>query len=146
VNKMKMLLVSRRVAGIFSTILLAVVCSTSFAQTSTSVNADANRRWVGFWRQFTVAVNKKDRDAIKKMMPDDFFDGGGGLTPSEWLRFIDENERNGSWKDLQRSVATGTVKNRKWSSKGIPTKVTRDNRYYFEFRKGRWLFAGVVGD
>lgn len=80
------------------------------------------------------------------MMPEDFFDGGGGQTPSEWLRFINENERNGSWKDLQRSVATGTVNNRKWSSKGIPTKVTKDNVYYFEFRKGRWYFAGVVGD
>jgi len=79
-------------------------------------------------------------------MPEDFFDGGGGQTPSEWLRFINENERNGSWKDLQRSVATGTVNNRKWSSKGIPTKVTKDNVYYFEFRKGRWYFAGVVGD
>jgi hypothetical protein len=143
---MKMLMASGRVAGIFSTILLVVVCWTSFAQTSTSVNVDANRRWVGFWRQFTVAIKKKDTDAIKKMMPEDFFDGGGGQTPSEWLRFINENERNGSWKDLQRSVATGTVNNRKWSSKGIPTKVTKDNGYYFEFRKGRWYFAGVVGD
>src|SRR5580765_3901940 len=128
---MKMLMVSGRVAGIFSTILLVVVCWSGFAQTATSVNVDANRRWVGFWRQFTVAINKKDTDAIRKMMSEDFSDGGGGLTPSEWLRFIDENERNGSWKDLQRSVASGTVKNRKLSSKGIPTKVTRDNGYYF---------------
>jgi len=141
-NKLKMLMVSGRVAGIFSTILL-LVCWSSFAQTATS---DANRKWVGFWRQFTVAIKKKDTDAIRKMMPEDFFDGGGGQTPSEWLQFINENERSGSWKDLQRSVASGAVKNRKWSSKGIPTKVTKDNRYYFEFRNGGWFFAGVVGD
>jgi len=143
---MKMLLVSGRVAGIFSTILLLVVCWSGAAQTSSSVNVDANRRWVGFWRQFTVAINKKDTDAIRTMMYEDLSAGGGGLTPSEWLRFIDENERNGSWKDLQSSVAKGTVKNRNWTSKGIPTKVTKDNSYYFEFRKGRWFFAGVVGD
>jgi hypothetical protein len=29
----------------------------------------------------------------------------------------------------------------------VPTKLTRDNAYYFEFRKdGKWYFAGVVGD
>ncbi len=81
------------------------------------------------------------------MMPNDFFDGGGGSTPSEWLRFIDQNERKGSWRDLQKSFAQGTVINRNWPSKGIPTRVTKDNRYYFEFRKDkRWYFAGVVGD
>ncbi len=37
--------------------------------------------------------------------------------------------------------------NRLWSAKGVPTKVTRDNAYYFEFPKdGKWYFAGVVGD
>jgi len=81
------------------------------------------------------------------MMPSDFFDGGGGMTPKEWLNFIDENERRGSWQDLRRSMARGTRINRDWSSKGLPTRVTRDNGYYFEFRKnGKWYFAGVVGD
>jgi len=108
---------------------------------------DANRSWPTFWRQITTAINKKDRIAVRKMMPNDFFDGGGGLTPDEWLKFIDENERAGSWRNLRKSFAGGSIVNREWSAKGVPTGVTRDNAYYFEFRKDRkWYFAGVVGD
>ncbi len=131
-----------------SLVLLLFVSPLAFAQTSRSKSATAaNQSWPSFWRQFSAAINKKDRPALRKMMPDDFSDGGGGLTPSEWLQFIDENERNGSWKDLQKSIARGTVINKKWSGKGIPTRVTRDNGYYFEFRKDKkWYFAGVVGD
>jgi hypothetical protein len=81
------------------------------------------------------------------MMPDDFYDGGGGLTPTEWLEFIDENEKNGSWRDLQKSFNKGTVMSEEWTITGTPTRVTKDNGYYFEYRKdGRWYFAGVVGD
>ena len=82
-----------------------------------------------------------------RMMPSDFFDGGGGLTAEQWLKFIDENESHGSWRDLRKSMASGAQTNRTWSAKGVPTKVTRDSVYYFEFRKdGKWYFAGVVGD
>jgi hypothetical protein len=132
---------------ILAMVLLLLAASETFAQTSPVTNAAANRSWQSFWRQITAAINKKDRVALRKMMPNDFFDGGGGLTPSEWLQFIDDNEGNGSWRDLQKSFAQGTVINRKWSAKGIPTRVTKDNGYYFEFRKDkRWYFAGVVGD
>ena len=132
---------------ILSIALLLWVSSASFAQTSRAMPAAANRSWQSFWQQFITAVNKKDRVALLKMMPQDFFDGGGGSTASEWLQYIDKNEGNGSWKDLKNSFAKGTVVNRKWSNKGTPTRVTRDNAYYFEFRKDkRWYFAGVVGD
>ena len=44
-------------------------------------------------------------------------------------------------------MAGGAKINRAWSAKGVPTKVTQDNAYYFEYRKdGKWYFAGVVGD
>jgi hypothetical protein len=44
-------------------------------------------------------------------------------------------------------MAGGATTNRTWSVKGVPTKVTRDNSYYFEVRKDeKWYFAGVVGD
>jgi hypothetical protein len=136
-----------RIQNVLLLALLLVVASASFAQTAPAINAVANRSWPSFWREFSAAINKKDVAALRKMMPDDFFDGGGGQTPTQWLAFIDKNERNGSWRDLQRSVARGTVTNRSWSSKGIPTKVTKDKAYYFEFRKDRrWYFAGVVGD
>lgn len=78
-------------------------------------------------------------------MPDDFSDGGGGLKPSEWLQYINENDKNGSWRDLQRSMARGTMPDR--NSKGVLTRITKDNLYYFEFRKDKkWYFAGVAGD
>ena len=132
--------------GIFSALLLLIIASNSLAFKST-LDAAANRSWPSFWRQFTIAVSKKDHDGLIRVMPADFFDGGGGLTPVEWLRFMDENVRNGSWRDLQRSVARGTVVNKQWSRKGVLTRVTRDNGYYFEFRKDKkWYFAGVVGD
>jgi hypothetical protein len=119
----------------------------TFSQTSRSNNAAANASWKSFYTAFRAAVNKRDRVAMLRMMPDDFFDGGGGSTAKEWLQFIDENARNGSWGDLKKSFAQGTVVNRNWSSKGTPTRVTKDNGYYFEFRKNkRWYFAGVVGD
>ncbi len=136
-----------KTAWILSLVLLLLAPYATFAQTSLATNKAANRSWPSFWRQLSAAINKKDRAALRKMMPDDFFDGGGGSTPSEWLQFIDQNERKGSWKDLQKSIARGTVVNKNWPSKGIPTRVTRDNGYYFEFRKDKkWYFAGVVGD
>jgi hypothetical protein len=126
---------------------LLLVCPATFAQTSAATKAAANQSWPSFWRRVTSAINSKDRVDLLKMMPDNFSDGGGGLTASEWLKFIDENERNGSWKDLQKSFSRGSLIHSQWSAKGIPTRVTRDKHYYFEFRKNkRWYFAGVVGD
>jgi hypothetical protein len=126
-------------------LFLLIPCLT-FSQTSRS-NKPATASWQSFYATFRAAVNKRDREAMLRMMPGDFFDGGGGLTAREWLQFIDENAKNGSWRDLQKSFAQGTVISRTWSRKGTPTRVTRDNRYYFEFRKDkRWYFAGVVGD
>jgi hypothetical protein len=128
-------------------LLLLFVAHAAFSQTAAAGIKTAERSWPGFWRQFTTAINKKDHEALLRLMPSDFFDGGGGSTPKEWLKFMDENERNGSWRDLRRSVARGTKIQRTWSAKGTPTKVTRDNGYYFEYRKdGKWYFAGVVGD
>jgi hypothetical protein len=136
-----------RTQRVFALVFLLLVASAAFGQTSRVTNADANRAWQRFWHQITAAIKKKDRVALRKMMPKNFDDGGGGLTPSEWLKFIDENERRGSWSDLQKSFARGTVINKNWPSKGIPTRITKDNRYFFEFRKDkRWYFGGVVGD
>lgn len=107
----------------------------------------ANQAWPAFWSAFLAAVNSRDHSALKKIMADDFYDGGGGLNSDEWLEFIDENEKHGSWRDLRKSFAAGTVVSKEWTKQGVPTRVTKDNGYYFEFRKDhRWYFAGVVGD
>jgi hypothetical protein len=73
---------------ILAMVFLLSAASATFSQPSGTTNTAANRSWQSFWRQITVAVNKKDHAALKKMMPNDFFDGGGGLTPSEWLREV----------------------------------------------------------
>lgn len=136
-----------RKSSCLAALLLLCIAGAAFSQTSAKRIALAERSWPTFWRQFTAAVNKKDHAALLKVMPSDFFDGGGGSTAAQWLQFMDENERNGSWRDLRKSVAGGARIKRSWSNKGTPTKVTRDNGYYFEFRKdGKWYFAGVVGD
>ena len=132
---------------ILAMVFLLFTASSTFSQTSGTTNSDANRKWQSFWRQVTAAINHKDGVALRKMMTNNLSDDIGGLTADEWLRFIDKNNRRGSWRDLQKSFARGMVVNKNWSSKGIPTRVTRDNKYYFEFRKDkRWYFAGVVGD
>jgi hypothetical protein len=126
---------------------ILLVPSLTFAQRSRSAWAEANAGWQSFYTAFRAAVGRRDRAAMLRVMPDDFFDGGGGSTAGEWLQFIDENARNGSWRDLQKSFARGTVIHRQWSRKGAPTRVTKDNAYYFEFRGDKkWYFAGVVGD
>lgn len=131
----------------FVALVMLFVALAGFSQTPAAPAATAETAWPGFWREFTSAINKKDHAALLRLMPSDFFDGGGGLTPKQWLKFIDENEPKGSWRDLQKSMASGAKFNQAWSAKGVPTKVTRDNAYYFEFRKdGKWYFAGVVGD
>ena len=128
-------------------LLLLAVPSFTIAQKSRSQWTAANASWQSFYTAFRTAVSRRDRVAMQWMMPDDFFDGGGGGTASEWLRFIDENAKKGSWRDLQKSFAKGTVIDPSSSRKGIPTRITKDNRYYFEFRKDKkWYFAGVVGD
>jgi hypothetical protein len=118
--------------------------SLTFGQTS-SASVAANQSWPSFWRRINTAINKKDHSSLLKMMPKDFYDGGGGETPEEWLQYIDNNELNGSWRDIRRSFARGAKISR--SAEGMPTRVTKDNGYYFEFRKDKkWYFAGVVGD
>lgn len=136
-----------RKSQLLAALLILFASLAAFSQSPAARTATAEKTWPSFWRQFTLAINKKDHAALLRMMPSNFSDGGGGLTPREWVKFIDENEPNGSWRDLQKSMAGGAKSNRIGSAKGVPTKVTRDNSYYFEFRKdGKWYFAGVIGD
>jgi len=136
-----------KTSQLLASLLILSFALAAFSQTPAARMSTAEQTWTTFWRQFTNAINKQDHAALLRMMPADFSDGGGGLAPKEWLKFIDEKERNGSWRDLRKSMAGGAKINQTWSAKGVPTKVTRDKAYYFEFRKdGKWYFAGVVGD
>lgn len=120
-----------------------------FSQKSRSNQIAANAKWQSFYTSFLAAVKKRDKETMLQMMPKGFFDGGGGgtATAREWLKMIDDTAKQRSWQDLQKSFSQGTVINRNWSSKGTPIRVTKDNSYFFEFRKdNKWYFAGVVGD
>src|SRR5438067_11120235 len=86
--------------------LMLFVALAAFSQTPARI-ATAERTWSSFWRQFTLAMNKKDHAPLLRMMPSDFFDGGGVLTRKGCLKFIDENEPNGSWRDSRNSMAGG---------------------------------------
>ena len=134
------------IARLIALSLVLLLTPAAHAQKSQS-NASANQAWPAFWHQFSDAINRKDSAALLKMMPSDFSDGGGGMSAAEWLEYINANEQHGSWKDLQRSVARGTVISKEWSNNKVLTRITRDKHYYFEFRKDKkWWFAGVAGD
>jgi hypothetical protein len=100
------------------------------------------KSWQTFWRQFSVAINNKDRIALKSLMSSerDFFSGGGGDSRDQWIQWI--ADQNG-WRDLQKSVAAGTV-----SLKGEkrPSRITRDRVLIFSLIGGKWRFVGVMGD
>src|SRR5690349_12311132 len=66
----------------FVMLVLLFIASWTFSQSADRMDI-AEQSWWAFWQQFTTAINKKDHAALLRMMPSDFFDGGGGLTPKQ---------------------------------------------------------------
>jgi len=120
-----------------------LVPSHFFGQKS-RVQSAVNKAWPSFWANFTVAMNKKDRKTLPQMVCDKFLDPSdyGELSTSKWIEIMDEQN---SWRDYQRSLARGT-KPATWVSGEPPTRWTRDDHLYFEFRNGKWCWAGLAGD
>lgn len=98
--------------------------------------------WNSFWTTFSNAVSKHDRVALKRLMSSeaDFFSGGGGENRDQWIQMI--SERN-AWRELQRSVASGTMP---YNEGRRPGRITRDRTLIFQLIGGRWRFVGVMGD
>ena len=126
----------RKIRLLFLMILLLIPAST-FAQTNA-----ANKSWNNFWTQFTSAVTKKNKPAVKRLMASekDFFSGGGGESRSEWLQMVDKSRL---WGNLQRAVKSGT---KFYDYDGKPGRVTKDNTLIFAFIGGQWRFMGPMGD
>lgn len=101
-----------------------------------------NSNWQTFWRQFSAAVNRKDRIALKALMSSerDFFSGGGGENRDQWIQMMATAK---GWRYLQRSVASGTVPLK--DEKG-PSRITKDKTLIFTMIGGSWRFVGVMGD
>lgn len=102
----------------------------------------AAKSWNSFWTQFSTAVNKKNKMALKRLMASkrDFSSGGGSETPDEWLALV---EKQNWWNLLQRSVRLGT---KPYAYNGKPARVTRNDHLIFAFIGVRWRFVGPMGD
>ncbi len=123
-------------------LLLALACVLSLSPFAVRSTEAQGNSWQSFWRQFTAAVNKKDRVALKALMSSesDFFSGGGGENRDEWIQMIEQRR---AWRDLQKSVASGTVPLR---GEKRTSRITRDRVLIFSLIGGHWRFVGVMGD
>lgn len=110
-----------------------------FEKASKTAVSNGDPKWEAFWSEFKAAVNKKDTPALRKLMADDFFDGGGGGTADQWLESIRSND---SWSYNQKSIAGGT----KPGKCSVPCRTTKDGYLVFENRNGKWLWAALGGE
>ena len=126
-------------------------------------NVAAERAWKPFFAAFRVAVKKRDRVALKKMMVEDFFTSGGigddnqdGDSRDETFEFWDESHTRG-WEAFGKVLSQGTAAMAAWWDHGEKRKyVSRvappaanirrnikraliDWYAIFEFREGRWV-------
>lgn len=123
----------------------------------------AERAWKPFIDAFVRAVRKRDREALKEMMAEDFFTSGGvgddngdGDSREETFAFWDESHARG-WKAFDRILSRGTAPMAAWRDEGErrkyvsrvapPAANVRRNikraliewHAIFEFRDGRWV-------
>ncbi|MGI9068106.1 MAG: hypothetical protein ACR2HX_17100 [Pyrinomonadaceae bacterium] len=143
-------------------VLILLVPQLSMAQTPRS----AQRAWKPFFAAFKAAVNKRDRDALSKMMTREFYylSSGGDEndnndTRDEAFEYWD-NSGVGAWEALDKVLAQGTVANtnmREFGSRA-PSRIAppiannrraikaRSFKWYvvFEFRNGRWYCTGFT--
>jgi hypothetical protein len=125
---------------ILSLMLLLLIPSLAFAQTSSSKDvAAANRSWPSFIAAFRVAVKKRDRVALKKMIAIPFITQVDGElnSPEDVFKWLDGTK---SWGDLQKAVAPRS----KSTSNNDGARPKRwAGIFDFEFgRDGRWRISG----
>ncbi len=116
----------------------------------------SGRAWNRFFPAFRVAVKKRDRSELRKLMSSEFFSSGGNdAGPEAAFQFWDDSNVRG-WQAFTRVLARGTVpmaawwdtgEKRKYLSRGAPpaANIRRNMKreaidWYavFEFRDGRW--------
>ena len=149
------------------TILLAAVAFIAFGSSASRVRGGpssekiaADKAWPLFFRSFRAAVNRRDREALRKMMVRDFFFSGGGGddnqdgdTRDEAFKFLDDPQVHG-WQAFARTLARGAVPSppnpnsdgKKYLSRVAPpaarkiTDLTNAPPWiaFFEYRSGQW--------
>jgi hypothetical protein len=122
------------------------------AQTSSSVNAAANRSWPKFWAEFRAAVSRRDKVVLKGMMSAPFnencrIEGEGPPPdmPEQWLN----RRKQQDWRNLQKLFALGTKSWKvSWNTSGRPQRVTKgapENLQLFEYGiDGKWRWLGCA--
>jgi len=137
--------------------LILISVLSFFPQTiCAQTNVAAERAWKPFFAAFRVAVRKRDREALRKMMSSDFFSSGGNDAGAEAAFEFWDNSNVRGWEDFNRVLARGTVRMAAWWDGGGKGKfisrvappaanIRRNMRlqrvdWYavFEFRNGSW--------
>jgi hypothetical protein len=131
---------------------LSMTCRENFCvrlvrENTDSANASSRDDWESFWKSFRVAINTRNRAALRKTMGSEFsWPGEGAVSPNVWLEFQDRtNAWRTLWRDMQRSIASGT-KPYHDSSDRRETRVTNDKAMLFQRGDdGKWRWIGFLG-
>jgi hypothetical protein len=111
----------------------------AFLPCTASAQSGADKSWNVYWTKFSLAIRKNNHVVLKQMMSKDFFNGGGyveGDPRDDCLKSM-----NGSFlRSHRNSVARGTKRC------GTNCRITTNDHLTFEYRNGRWLWTGVMGD
>ena len=106
--------------------------------TQQPIQKSKEQLWDEYWTQFSKAVNQKDKTSMIELSlkGEAFFDGGGGSTASQWIN----SANNETWQYWQKAVNKGVKAFEKTK------KITKDEYMIFEFKNGKWVWTGVMGD
>ena len=111
----------------------------------TAAKNNASTSWDVFWKDFTIAINTKDTTKIAALTSKDFYDGGGS-TIQQWLQ-SDVYANDKTFAAFNALLKKGVKNFKRFDSS--PYKATGKNKsgdLFFEYKKGKWLFGGIVGD
>jgi hypothetical protein len=112
-------------------LLLIFAAPAPAADAAAKRRAEADRAWPAFYASFRDAVRRRDRAALRKMMPAEFdFSGGGGDdngdgdSRDEAFGYWDEGRGRG-WKAFEKLLLGGAVpgEGRLGSHNGTPQRV-----------------------
>ena len=144
-------------------LVAAILVVPTFTQAQTK---SADRAWKPFVASLRTAVQKKDRQAMMKLMSRDFYylssggdENGNNDSRDEAFDYW-ENAHPGAFEAMDRVLAAGSVTNTahrnpesRWPSRISPPaandqKAVKDRTvdWYavFEFRSGRWYFTSFI--
>ncbi len=115
-----------RYAKIFILMLALLLPQATYAQTRkpktsvSQINIAADRAWWPFFAKFRFAVNRRDREALKKMMiPSFHYSSGhhGADFRDSAFRYWDGQNGRG-WKAFRKILSQGTVPMARWWNNG----------------------------